>query len=169
MNIRGGLVTAGGLGLMPIAPGTWGSLPPVALAFGMAALAVPVWMMDVSLILLAVAFSIACVRFGEYAEQRFGRKDPSQVVADEVAGQSLALLMLPWRQPTTSADWMWNIGLAMMAFAFFRIFDVTKVPPASQAQRLRGGWGILVDDLIAGIYALIATHMTAYFVLPMFV
>jgi phosphatidylglycerophosphatase A len=166
MRLAWAMLTAFGLGRSPIAPGTAGSVLPVLIALVMVWTATERWMVDVSMGLLMLAFSIACVRFGHIAEERLGRKDPSEVVADEVAGQSIALLFLPWRPPTEESAWMWNLALAFTAFLTFRLFDITKPPPAHQSQRLGGGWGILVDDLIAGVYALIATQLIARFALP---
>lgn len=160
------LLTGFGLGLLRPAPGTWGSLPPVVIAFGMASVLGPHWTIEATLILLAAAASIACIRFGGGAESVGGRKDPSWVVADEVAGQALALLLLPWRAPGAPRAWMWNIALAAIAFLAFRALDIFKPPPAHQVQRLRGGLGILMDDLIAGLYALALAQVLVRFVLP---
>lgn len=155
-----GFLTSFGLGFMKPASGTWGSTPPPALALlavwviGSDALAI-----NIGLIVMCLIFSAACVYWGEFAEKKWGKKDPGQVVADEVAGQSIALLFLPWAPPVDSKGWWWNIFLAGTAFFTFRFFDILKPPPANQLQRLRAGWGILIDDLFAGAYALIVTQI----------
>lgn len=146
------LVTTFGLGHMRPAPGTWGSLPPCVLA--------GVWYFaggDLSgttftgvMIAVAVAFSLVCLVFGRLAEIRYGKKDPSQVVADETAGQALPLIALPAFATDTLAHAFWTVTAA---FVLFRIFDITKPPPARQLQSLKGGAGILIDDLIAGAMA----------------
>lgn len=159
MRMQRFVLTAGGLGMLRYAPGTWGSLPPVVLAFAMASLAVEPWMMTVTLALLGLAGSIACVRFGQFGEQLFHRKDAPEIVADEVAGQCIALLFLPWRVPVDGQDWLVNLGLAVGAFAAFRLFDITKPPPANGLQRLPAGWGVLADDLVAGAYALLVMQV----------
>jgi phosphatidylglycerophosphatase A len=114
---------------------------------------------------LAAAWGIiVCIRFGALAEEVFGRKDPNQVVTDEVTGQSLALLFLPWFPPEESAR---NLIIAGIGFLTFRTFDIVKPYPAYQLQRLRHGWGILLDDLVAGIYAAVVTQATVrLFVTP---
>ena len=89
------MLHVGGLGHAPIASGTFGSLPPVVLAILLVQLGQPHWLINLCLILLGIAFSIACIRFGALAEATWGRKDPGQVVADEVAGQCVALFGLP--------------------------------------------------------------------------
>jgi len=78
------------------------------------------------------------------AEKFFGRTDPGQVVIDEVAGQMLTCLLFP------HATWKWLLG----GFLLFRAFDIIKPFPARQAERIPRGWGIMVDDVIAGGYAL---------------
>jgi phosphatidylglycerophosphatase A len=78
------------------------------------------------------------------AERTLGGKDPGAIVVDEVAGMMLAALAAP---PTAV--------VVAVAFVLFRVFDVVKPFPANIAQRLRGGLGVMVDDLIAGSYALV--------------
>lgn len=90
----------------------------------------------------------AVVAVGIWASQRvedvLGRKDPGVIVIDEVAGMMVAVLLLP-RTP----------GVLLCAFLLFRLFDIWKPFPAREAQALRGGLGVVVDDLIAGAYALV--------------
>jgi len=111
-------------------------------------LVVPGWA-PLVMIVLAGAFSVVCVALGGQAEREFGSKDPSQVSADEWAGQALALAGLPMAggDPLGSAI---AVGLGFVAF---RVFDIVKPPPARLVERLPGGWGILLDDLVAGVYA----------------
>lgn len=142
-------VTAGGLGLLRPAPGTWGSTPPVILVLVLLLLDTEAWIINVALIILGLIACVACVIWGQWAEQRFNQKDPSPMVADEVAGQSLCLILLPYHQ----VNWTITIIMLIAAFLAFRILDILKLPPAYQVQRLSGGWGILVDDLVAGLQA----------------
>ena len=139
------LVSAGGLGYLPIAPGTWGSLAGVGI-FLLAGLSVsPI---TTALICLAGAliFSILNVVLGPWACSHYGCKDPSPVVIDEVAGYLLAVLFLP-------IDGVNLYYSAACAFFIFRIFDIIKPAPARQLERLPKGWGILADDLMCGVYA----------------
>jgi phosphatidylglycerophosphatase A len=147
MTTRLLLATAGGLGLLKPAPGTWGSLPPVAVAVALTPLGWPAVL--IGLAVLFVASSIACIGLAGWYEKHFGRADPGQVVCDEVAGMSLCLLLLPWHDP----DWRDALVQAGLAFLLFRLFDIFKPPPIDQSQRLPGGWGVLIDDLLAGIAA----------------
>jgi len=139
------LLTTFGLGRLP-APGTWGSAFTVAAGLGLVLGGQSRATVNGAMIALLVVFGGACVVLGPFAERHFGRKDPGAVVADETAGQAVALLALPW---SPDRPW-WNVALALVAFACFRILDIAKPPPIRQVQRLPAGWGILVDDLIAG-------------------
>jgi len=78
--------------------------------------------------------------------------DPSIVVIDEVLGMGISLLFLPR-----------NFWLFFIAFLLFRVFDILKPPPINLSQKLPAGWGIMIDDVIAGFYALIGVHIIRYF------
>lgn len=169
------MLTAGGLGHAPFASGTFGSLPGPAAALVLYGAVVLMGRPDLAhlvinlgLVILGVTFARACVVHGQWAESRWGRKDPGQVVADEVAGQALTLLGLPWAAAATSDALVRNLALAAAGFFFFRLFDVLKPPPARGLERHPGGWGVLLDDLAAGVYALIATQLVAHLlIVPM--
>ena len=162
LDVHHALVTVFGLGRLKPAPGTWGSTPPPVVALVMLWSGAAAWMVNAALALLGAAFAIACVRFGAWAEKRFGEKDPGQVVADETAGQCVALLFLPWRAPGDGNAWTWNLALAAGAFVAFRVFDILKPPPIRRLQHVAGGWGILLDDLLAGVYALVVVQLIAW-------
>jgi len=147
-------ITVFGLGYCRPAPGTWGSLPPVVLAsalalFGILPGSTHAWAYHAALALLCLVFCWACIAQGDRAEARLG-KDPSAVVADEVAGQAITLMALPIPFLTSPL----RVALAIAsAFFLFRLCDVIKPPPARSIQKTPAGWGILLDDLIAGLYA----------------
>jgi phosphatidylglycerophosphatase A len=88
------------------------------------------------------------------SEKFFGRTDPGHVVIDEVVGQMLTFLLVP------HASWK----LLLAGLGLFRFFDVTKPFPAGRAERLPGGWGIMIDDLLAGVYALVALAFLVYII-----
>jgi len=153
------LVTTFGLGFMRPASGTWGSLPPPAIAWGLILLGLgpteaPV-LYHAVLAFVLVLFCWACVFHGVHAETRFGKKDPSQVVADETAGQCIPLMVLP----ATCESALHGMVCCGVAFIAFRVFDIIKLPPANQLQKMKGGWGILVDDLVAGVQALVVVQV----------
>ncbi|MCA9295486.1 MAG: phosphatidylglycerophosphatase A [Phycisphaerales bacterium] len=161
MSPRRLLLTVGGLGLIRPAPGTWGSLPPVVVAIAMLAGGCTDSSITAVMTAIVVVFSAICIVFGRFAERSFGGKDPSSVVADETAGQALAYLAVAW--PGTAADpnWLSRLGLLAVGFVAFRFFDITKIGGARQAQVLPAGWGVVVDDLIAGVYAWLVTFAAA--------
>jgi phosphatidylglycerophosphatase A len=132
-----------GAGLGKPGPGTWGSMAAVLLW------AIFAWTVHPSPTVLMVAliagivFSIALgVPAATIAARESGRHDPGFVVIDEVAGQWIALLGSP-------ADWRH----ALIALLLFRLFDITKPFPARQLESLPAGWGIVFDDVAAGLYA----------------
>lgn len=159
-------ITVFGLGHLRPAPGTWGSLPPVLLAGALIAAGLgpsqqPL-LYNGSLGCVFLFFCWACVGQGDAAEAKFGRKDPSNAVADETAGQCLPLLGLPLSAVATP-----QIALFTLVYAFlcFRLLDIVKPWPAYRLQSLPGGWGILVDDLFAGLYAAALIQLTARLVM----
>lgn len=142
-----------GLGHMRPFSGTWGSLPPVVAAGALAALShtggMPMWVLSAAMVLGAVWFTLVCVLFGTDAEARWG-KDPSAVVADEVAGQCVTIAMVPFAFYGS----FWSAAAALVgAFLLFRAFDILKPWPAGAMQKIPGGWGVVLDDLIAGVMA----------------
>jgi phosphatidylglycerophosphatase A len=134
--------TLGAAGRMPKAPGTWGSLVAAIIA-PFLFLPLPIWGRVVVLLLLFPLGSWCAGR----AEKSMCCKDPSCVVVDELWGQWITLL------PLAVSDTLWIIP----AFAFFRLFDITKPWPVRASERwLPGGWGIMIDDGLAGLYAMMA-------------
>lgn len=146
------LMTCFGTGLLRPASGTWGSMPAAALAWAMLLLGAPQAVYIGVLALWFVMFCVSCVVFGEWAEAKFGKKDAGQIVADEAAGQCFPLVFLA----SIGLSGFWDITFVVgAAFVLFRTFDVIKPPPANAMQKLHAGWGVLVDDLFAGLYAAI--------------
>jgi phosphatidylglycerophosphatase A len=134
---------------MPKASGTWGTLPAVA-AFLAVAIWVPsAWQTAVLGGLLAVT-CVAGVVLGNWAHAALGREDPGQFTLDEVAGFLLTVLIF---HPAELAGAGKLAGLTVWAFAITRVMDIIKPPPARQMEGLPGGWGILLDDLMASLYA----------------
>ncbi len=145
-------LSVGGLGFLRPAPGTWGSMPPPALAALLVLFGASQSTIYAALAACLVIPSIACVLWGKYAETRFGRKDAAEVVADETAGVTFACLVAIY---FSASSFQMLVQLAG-AFFLFRIMDILKPAPARQLEQLPHGWGVLIDDLVAGIYAAIA-------------
>ena len=153
--------TAGGVGYLPKAPGTWGSLVGVALYWVLLETmgqpdqpVLDLYLHDVYLVLsasliglviaLVLAFLgvVASDRVSEYT----GKKDPQFVVIDEVSGQYFTYLFA-----LAPLNWKY----LLLGFILFRVFDIWKPFPARQAESLPGGWGIMADDWAAAVYAAI--------------
>ncbi|HEY4709521.1 MAG TPA: phosphatidylglycerophosphatase A [Candidatus Acidoferrales bacterium] len=181
------IATAAGLGYLPKAPGTWGSLGGVVVAVLPYALfkvlarnngsstvvSFPGRMVGPFLVLqllIAAIVAVAGVWSATRAANFWGLKDPQRVVIDEVSGQHLALLSLwsvaSWSRtaqvmgaPGQHSDILSGAALnwkyLVLGFILFRVFDIWKPFPARQAESLPGGWGIMADDWVAGVYAAI--------------
>jgi len=158
------MVTVGGLGLLRPASGTWGSLPPPTLAAGLMLIGVGTPWIAALMAAIALLASAACVAHGDRSIAHYGRPDPGQVVADETAGQALALVALIWVD-TAAVPLPWLVLPGALFFSF-RAFDVLKPPPARQLERLPAGWGILCDDLAAGVMAAAAVVLGLWAFLP---
>lgn len=137
-------ITCFGLGYAPVASGTFGTLGGVASA-ALVGWAWPQAFLPI-LIGLTLVMSLLGALCGGWAEARWGRKDPGQYVLDEVVGYQVAVLWLSY------PGWKHLVA----AFFLFRLFDIVKPWPARRLEKLPGGWGIVVDDLVAGAYALAA-------------
>ena len=137
-----------GLGFLPIAPGTWGSLPPVVLFVLLSMYPVTMLTIAIVMVVLALASSILCVMFTPKIEKLTGKTDPGEVVIDEFAGQCVAFAILAGQSD------IWITAIA--GFLLFRFFDILKPAPIRNLEKLPKGWGVLLDDLLAGIYAGIA-------------
>jgi phosphatidylglycerophosphatase A len=136
------LSTCFGIGFFPVAPGTVTSMVAVLCYFF-----IPVLHNPLLLLFLVLLCSGAGIWAGGVMEDYYG-EDPSVVTIDELAGQWLALVFLPE-------------GIVPMALSllFFRFFDIAKPGPVDALQRLPGGWGIMLDDLLAGFFANISVRV----------
>jgi phosphatidylglycerophosphatase A len=156
-----------GVGYLPLAPGTWGSLlgvgiylllrfsffrfiqllpPDSSLRF----LPLPIFI-AAELVVITV-ITLVGIWAASRTEKLLNRKDPGKVVVDEVAGQLIALLPLV---PRLDPGWV----SILLAFLLFRLFDIVKPYPARRLEGLESGLGIMADDLVAGAYAAVATSI----------
>jgi len=144
------ILTCGRLGHLPLAPGTFGTLPAVALF--LFASKTPVADLIIAGVLLGACE--ASLAWGQWAQGEFNSKDPRPFVLDEFAGYLVAVLFLGAGHILLKA---------IIAFFAFRFLDVVKPFPARRLEALPGGWGILLDDLAAGVYANVAVRVALYF------
>lgn len=131
------MASVGGVGAAPWAPGTAGSLVGVVVGWWAGRALAPPWYLAATVALFALGVAVS-----GRAERIAGRKDPSVVVIDEVVGMLVALFALPLR-----------VVDVLIAFLCFRILDITKPFPLRRLEAQPGGWGIMLDDLVAGVYA----------------
>lgn len=150
------LTSCFGLGFGPVAPGTWGSLPPAVVFALMCHFNATAFVISAVMVLLVMAGSVVCVKFTPSIIVATGKKDPGEIVADEFAGQALTFSLAI---PFLSADSIDGSGLwaaTLLGFFLFRLFDVLKPWPIRKLEQLPEGWGVLLDDLLAAVYAAIA-------------
>ena len=131
-------------GYFPLAPGTLGSLITLLL----------IWFLVPSffyiLLFVSIGLFLISVWSATKGEEIFG-KDGRQIVIDESCGMAISLLFVP-------KEIKWYV----IAFFLFRIFDIVKPPPARGVEKLEGGWGVTLDDVVAGVYANVTLHMIYY-------
>jgi phosphatidylglycerophosphatase A len=147
LRTRAGLsiATALGAGYAPIAPGTFGSAVGVVLWLVLPSV---LWMQVAAIVIVSVIGAWS----GFVAEEHFKRRDPGQVVVDEVAGMMVTLLL----NPVGGFGWM------AVAFLLFRAADIVKPFPVNRLERLPGGIGIMADDVMAGVYANLALRISMW-------
>ncbi len=151
--------TTCGVGYLPLAPGTWGSIVGILIYFGIVSAEaqsleffiasgwevseITAWFWVVNLVLFLLLCLVG-IRTSGHATKLFGDKDPQKIVIDEVMGVLLVFLFVP----LLTSWWLIFAG-----FFFFRLFDITKPYPIDYLQNLPAGLGVCADDLLAGVYA----------------
>jgi len=138
-----------GAGLLRPGPGTYGSISAVVLWYAAAHVFHPApAALAIGTAIAAIVATLIGIPAATIVAHESGREDPGHVVIDEVAGQLIALIAIP-------ADWRH----AALSLLLFRFFDILKPPPVRQLERLHGGTGIMLDDVAAGILALIVAQI----------
>ena len=131
------LATGAMIGFVPVAPGTFGTLLGIPVAYGLSGIALPA----AAALLLALTAAAAWISAG--AERIFATKDPGRIVIDEIIGMAVTLIGLPF-----------NFFTVCTGFVVFRCLDIIKPPPIRWFdRRLSGGWGVVMDDVAAGVIA----------------
>jgi phosphatidylglycerophosphatase A len=143
------VVSFGFLGCSPFAPGTAGTLGGVLVAWAISHTGAlyPVWNVAICAALYAAGAAL-----GPWSERYAGRKDPGIFVVDEVIGYLITVLWL--RGPSLVA--------LLVAFFAFRFFDIVKPPPGRRMEKIPGGHGILLDDVVAGLYGWLLVMLPGY-------
>ena len=140
------IATVFGSGLAPIVPGTFGTLAALPCAVA-AALWLPLW----AYLLVTLGVTVAGIWAADRTAARVGKKDPGIIVVDEAAGMLITLAGAPITWFSVAAG-----------FVLFRLMDILKPFPARRLEALPGGFGIVVDDLFAGLYAAILLRAVLY-------
>ena len=140
------VATALGVGYVPFAPGTFGSLAGLAVYIGVRAVGEPL----AELAAIVVVFLLGAVA-ATAAEEHFGHIDPGPVVIDEVLGMLVTLALVPV-----------SVTGALVGFVLFRVFDVIKPPPCNRLEALPGGWGVMSDDFMAAVYSHLCVRVLAW-------
>ncbi len=142
------LATGFGSGYAPVAPGTCGSIIGVGLVYLLQGLDSAVYALVTAIV---VFFS---VWISTRAEALFGERDCQKIVIDEIAGILVTFVWIPFTGPTVIAG-----------FLLFRLFDVVKPPPIRQSQKMTQGWGVVMDDVFAGVLAniILQVGLTAWY------
>jgi phosphatidylglycerophosphatase A len=146
--------TGFGAGFLPKAPGTFGAIEGVAIFL----LTLALHLSSQRLFVLLVALNIVIFAVGVWASKRTceisNLEDPSQVVVDEISGQLIALTPLAFGSST---------ALVVLAFILFRLFDIFKPYPIRKLEHLPNGFGVMLDDVLAGIFAAAIVGLVSYF------
>ena len=145
------IATFFGAGRLPMAPGTWGSAATVLIWFVLTRWIAPDWQPGFALGVAALATLVGIPAATRVARET-GIKDPQFVVIDEVVGQFITLIAVPVSWKTL-----------LLGFILFRVLDTTKPPPVRQLERLPEGTGIVVDDIGAGLYALMIMQVLLHY------
>lgn len=141
--------TVCGAGLLKPGPGTYGSI--AALLWWMAAARLHPAHLVLWTVLAAIAVTLIGIPAATIVAKESGKKDPQHVVIDEAAGQLIALIAI-------KPDWRH----ALISLVLFRLFDIVKPPPCRKLEDLPGGMGIMMDDVAAGLYALIIAQIVSH-------
>lgn len=143
-----------GAGFLQPGPGTYGSVAALLLWYGAAHVFAPSRLaLAIGTTTAAVGITLLGIRASTIVARESGRKDPGHVVVDEVAGQLIALIAI-------APDWRH----AAISLLLFRIFDILKPPPVRQLERLPEGTGIMMDDVAAGVLALLCAQFISLFI-----
>ena len=143
------LATGFGVGYSPIAPGTLGTLLAIPVYYFLSNISSPIYEITLT------GFFFLCVWISENAEIAFGKKDDRRIVIDEIVGFLITMLWVPK-----------TILFVIIGFFLFRVFDILKPFPIRHLEKgFKGGFGVVLDDVVAGVYANIILQIISYFTL----
>jgi phosphatidylglycerophosphatase A len=135
-----------GAGYSPIAPGTMGTLVAIPIYFFLSFIPFPLYELTI------ITFFFLSSWISDKAERYWGKRDHPRIVIDEMMGFLITMLWLPK-----------TALFIILGFFLFRFFDIVKLPPIRLLERVKGGYGVVLDDVMAGIYANIILHLVQLF------
>ncbi len=144
------LATGLGVGFSPLAPGTMGTLIAVPISLIFSAIPFPLHELTI------VTFFFLSIWISDKAQRYWGKKDDPRIVIDEIMGFLITMLWVPQ-----------TALFIMIGFFLFRFFDILKPPPIQRLERVKGGYGVVLDDVLAGIYANIVLQIIHYAILSL--
>jgi len=158
------IATGLGVGFMPVAPGTFGSLVGVAIFYGLfVTFKSQPSALQGSVLLASLILAAIGIWASNRAEKIFEQKDAGQIVIDEVCGQVISFAFAS----VSLLDAEYHLGWALLiGFALFRLFDIFKPYPIRRLEALGSGLGVMADDVLAGIYAAVVLSLLLLFVSP---
>ena len=136
------LATGFGVGFSPIVPGTIGTLLAIPIYIFFSSIPFPVYEVTI------VAFFFLSCWISDKAQSYWGNKDDRRIVIDEIMGFFVTMMWVPR-----------TARLIILGFFFFRFFDIVKPPPIRRLERVKGGFGVVLDDVVAGVYANIVLQL----------
>ena len=158
MAVKRWIAACFGLGWLPVAPGTWGSLPPAIVFAALMYCGVPPAGTTIIMGAMVVLGSVACLCCAPASVAAVGKNDPGEVVMDEFAGQALTFLAMPLLVARNLSGGEGFLA-ALLGFLLFRAFDIVKPWPIRKLERLPGAKGVLMDDLAAGVVSAIVLYV----------
>jgi phosphatidylglycerophosphatase A len=152
------VATGFGAGFIPVSAGTFGSVVGLIIAYGLiSGFKHEVIFLQNALIIAGVILAAIGIWAGTRAERIFDQKDAGQIVIDEVCGQVIAFVFIAPYVARLGSQWQWWM---FAGFALFRFFDIFKPYPIDRLQDLKGGFGVMMDDVVAGIYAAVVLSLS---------
>jgi phosphatidylglycerophosphatase A len=144
------LASGFGAGFSPLVPGTTGTLAAIPLYLLLSSIPFPIYEWTI------VAFFFLSCWISDKAQSYWGTKDDRRIVIDEIMGYFMTMMWLPR-----------TVRYVVIGFFLFRFFDIFKPPPIRRLERVRGGYGVVLDDVVAGLYANIVLHIIHYVILSL--
>ncbi len=153
------VISGGGVGFLRPAPGSWGTAVPAGLLWWFMSVGMSEVLRTEILVGLGVVASVLMVAYGKWAAAYFREADPGTCILDEYAGFAVTMVMVPVPAWCTGHG-VWGAFVYVAGlYVLFRLTDTLKIPPANWLERLPWGWGILCDDLAAGVQANVAAQV----------